>query len=129
LGKDMYCRKCGTQAQEEAIFCHVCGNLLKDVGQVNVAEEQAYENVEKRKREKNNLDTINFIIAIISVSLMVVAFIPYVPIIALVLGGVALVVAIILEIKKKYKFSLLSLYLAAGGILANILLLIYFSSI
>ena len=60
---------------------------------------------------------------------MVVAFIPYVPIVALILGGVALIIAIILEIKKKYKFSLLSLYLAAGGILANTLLLIYFSSI
>lgn len=110
----MYCRKCGTQVQEDAIFCHVCGNLLKEAEQVNVAEEQAYTTVEKRKREKNSFDTINFILTIISVSLMVVAFIPYVPIVALILGGVALIIAIILEIKKKYKFSLLSLYLAAG---------------
>jgi len=129
LDKDMYCRKCGTQVQEDAIFCHVCGNLLKEAEQVNVAEEQAYTTVEKRKREKNSFDTINFILTIISVSLMVVAFIPYVPIVALILGGVALIIAIILEIKKKYKFSLLSLYLAAGGILANTLLLIYFSNI
>ena len=34
----MYCRKCGTQVQEDAIFCHVCGNLLEEAEQVNVIE-------------------------------------------------------------------------------------------
>ena len=123
----MFCRKCGAEAKEGAIFCHICGSILKEENtQANVLDEQGYETVAKRKRETHILDTLNFVLALVSIGLMIIAFVPFVPVVALILGVAALIIAIILEIKKKYRFSLLSLYLAAGGILGNILLLIYF---